>query len=171
MTQPSGSTPARHDLFAGTVAALVGAVVGAAAWALLVSVTDYKIGFAAIGVGALTGYLAGRSGGASPALPVVAAVIALVGCVLGDLLADAHQVSLAVKEEGGSISMLSVFKDMVLHPSLGWEVYKAGFAALDLLFYAIAAQAAFRLAQQPEPTPLPDPEPDPTPPAPQPAVD
>jgi len=149
MTSPSATATAttRNDLVAGTVAALVGAVLGAAAWAFLVSVTDYKIGFAAVGVGALTGYLAGRSGGGSPRLPVVAAVIGLLGCILGDLLADAHQVSLAVAEEGGSVSMLTVFKDMVLHPDVGWEIYQAGFAALDVLFYAFAAQAAYQLAK------------------------
>jgi hypothetical protein len=53
--------------------------------------------------------------------------------------------------------MLRVFREMVSHPDFGWEVYKAGFAGLDVLFYAIAAQAAWRLAhvhpQQPAAAP------------------
>lgn len=145
MTDTGAAAP-RNDLLAGIAAAAVGALVGAALWALLVSVTSYKIGFAAVGVGALTGLLAGRSGAGAPQLPVVAAVIGLVGCVLGDLLADAHQVARAVGQDGGSVSMLTVFKDMVTDPGLGWDVYRTGFAGLDLLFYALAAQAAFRLA-------------------------
>jgi hypothetical protein len=147
VTAPSSTAPSHNDVLSGTVAAVVGAVLGAAAWAVLVSVTDYKIGFAAVGVGALTGYLAGRSGGGATQLPVIAAVVGLLGCVLGDLLADAHQVSRVVSENGGSVSMLTVFKDMVLHPGVGWDVYRAGFGALDLLFYAFAAQTAFQLAR------------------------
>ena len=158
MTQPSASASPRHDLLPGTGGAVAGAVLGAAAWAVLVSVSNYKIGFAAIGVGALTGFLAGRFGGPSPSLPWVAAAIGLVGCLLGDLLADAHQVSVAVSEDQVSVSMLRVFREMLTHPSFGWEVYKAGFAGLDVLFYALAARAAWQLAsvhRRPAPTAAP----------------
>jgi hypothetical protein len=144
--QPVPPAPAPNDLLPGIAGAVAGAVLGAAAWAVLVSVTDYKIGFAAIGVGALTGFLAGRFGGASPALPWVAAGIGLVGCLLGDLLADAHVLSAEISKAEGSVSMLRVFREMVSHPDFGWEVYKAGFAGLDLLFYALAARAAWQLA-------------------------
>src|SRR5690348_6549129 len=96
MTEPTGTTGPRNDLLPGIGGAAAGALLGAAAWAVIVSVTDYKIGFAAVGVGALTGFLAGRFGGAAPQLPWIAAVIGLVGCLLGDLLSDAHQVSVAV---------------------------------------------------------------------------
>jgi hypothetical protein len=151
--QPSPAAP-RNDLLPGIGGAVAGAVLGAAAWAVLVSVTNYKIGFAAIGVGALTGFLAGRFGGASPQLPWIAAAIGLVGCLLGDLLADAHQLSVVISKEEGSVSMLRVFREMVTHPDFGWEVYKAGFAGLDALFYALSGRAAWQLAaahQQPAP--------------------
>jgi hypothetical protein len=144
--QPSPPAAPRNDLLPGIGGAVAGAVLGAAAWAVLVSVTNYKIGFAAIGVGALTGFLAGRFGGASPQLPWIAAGIGLVGCLLGDLLADAHVLSVAISEEEGSVSMLRVFREMVTHPDFGWEVYKAGFGALDVLFYGLAARAAWQLA-------------------------
>src|SRR5690242_12775647 len=107
MTEPTdpteppapGPTPGpipQAGLLPGIGGAVAGAVLGAVAWAVLVSVSGYKIGFAAIGVGALAGFLAGRFGGGSPQLPWIAAVIGLAGCLLGDLLADAHQVSVAV---------------------------------------------------------------------------
>ncbi|MGB8652532.1 MAG: hypothetical protein WCD35_17930 [Mycobacteriales bacterium] len=137
----------KSSMAAGVAAACVGALVGAALWAVLVSVSDYKIGYAAVGVGALAGLLAGRAGGNAPNLPVVAAAIGLVGCVIGDLLTDAHAVSAAVHTLGGSVSMFEVLRKMAEDPAgFGWDVYKEGFAPLDLVFYAFAAVAAFRLA-------------------------
>jgi uncharacterized membrane protein YeaQ/YmgE (transglycosylase-associated protein family) len=139
--------PARPNLTAGVLGAVVGALTGACAWALLVSVTNYKIGYAAVGVGALTGLLAGRFGGGAPQLPVISAVVGLVGCFAGDLLSDAHQVAKEVSDHGQSISTSKVLKTMLEHPSdFGWPVYKAGFGFLDVVFYAFAAVAAFRLA-------------------------
>jgi hypothetical protein len=139
-----------HSLAAGVAAALVGALAGAAAWAVLVSVTDYKIGFAAVGVGALTGLLAGRAGGADPLLPALAAGIGLLGCVVGDLLIDAHALAEAASDIGGQdLSTFTVLKEMLTDPAdTGWPVYKAGFEALDLLFYVFATVTAFRLAAQ-----------------------
>jgi hypothetical protein len=146
MTAPTG-LPGRPNLTAGVLGAVVGALVGACAWALLVSVTNVKIGYAAVGVGALTGLLAGRLGGGAPQLPVISAVVGLVGCVIGDVLSDAHQVAKVVGDHGQSVSTFTVLKTMVQHPSeFGWPVYKAGFGFLDVVFYAFAALAAFRLA-------------------------
>lgn len=138
----------RSNLWAGIAAATVGALVGATLWAVLVTVTDYKIGYAAIGVGALAGFLAGRFGGGDPRLPYLAAVIGVIGCVIGDLFGDAHAVSVALGEEGISASSFEVLRKMVEHPDFGWEIYRTGFAGMDLLFYAFAGYAGLRLAAQ-----------------------
>jgi hypothetical protein len=151
MTQPANEpTPRPGNLLQGTLAAIGGALAGAVLWAVVASASNYKVGFVAIGVGAAAGILAGKAGGAHPRLPFVAAAVALLGCVLGDLLIDAHDFSAALAKLNGShVSSFRVFKEMVLHPSdFGWEVYKAGFAPMDALFYAIAALAGFRLATQ-----------------------
>jgi hypothetical protein len=142
MSAPSQS----KKLSTGILAALVGAVTGAGLWAALVTVSDYKVGYAAVGVGALAGFLAGRFGGADPRLPFIAAAIGLVGCLLGDLIADAHAVSVALGSEGISASGFEVLRKMFENPSFGWDVYQAGFKGLDVAFYAFAALAAFRLA-------------------------
>src|SRR5437764_4632074 len=92
------------NLTAGVLGAVVGALLGACAWALLVSVTNVKIGYAAVGVGALTGLLAGRLGGGAPQLPGISAAVGLIGCVIGDLLSDAHQVAKEVGDHGQSVS-------------------------------------------------------------------
>jgi hypothetical protein len=146
MTLPA-SPPARPNLVGGVLAAAAGALVGAVAWAVLVSATDYKIGFAAVGVGALAGIAAGKVGGGAPQLPVIAAVIGLIGCVIGDVFTDAHAVAKIASQGGSAISSFHVLRTMLEHPSdFGWPVYKAGFEALDVLFYGFAAVAAFRLA-------------------------
>lgn len=137
----------KNNLPAGIAGAVAGALVGAVVWAVLVSVTDYKIGFAAVGVGALSGYLAGQLGGVHPALPVLAGIIGLLGCVIGDLLIDAHAVGAYERQHGSSLTDRTVLKEMLKDPSgLGWAIYKNGFEALDALFYALAALFGFRLA-------------------------
>jgi len=166
MTAPA----TRPNLTAGVLAAIAGALVGAVAWAVLVFVTDYKIGFAAVGVGALAGYLAGRVGGGAPQLPVIAAVIGLLGCVAGDVFIASHALA--------EVSGLSSFTLLTSHTRIVWEVYKEEFDVLTLVFYGIAASAAFRLAkahglahqlqQQPEAAteaapPAAEPEPEPQP--------
>lgn len=144
MTAPAPSQP---NLTAGVLGAVVGALLGAVAWALLVSVTNVKIGYAAVGVGALTGLLAGRLGGGAPQLPPISAGIGLVGCFVGDLLTDAHELSRELHDIGRDVSMFRILQSAVEHPSaFGWPLYKAGFGVLDVVFYAFAAVAAFRLA-------------------------
>jgi len=144
MSAPSQS----KKLSTGILAALVGAVTGAGLWAALVTVSDYKVGYAAVGVGALAGFLAGRFGGADPRLPFIAAAIGLVGCLLGDLITDAHAVSVALSSQGLSISGFEVLRKMLENPSDGWDIYTTGFAGMDVAFYAFAAVAAFRLAEK-----------------------
>jgi hypothetical protein len=136
--------PSQPNLTSGILGAVVGALLGAAAWATLTVVTNFKIGYAAVGVGALTGFLAGRMGGGAPQLPPIAAGIGLLGCVFGDVLTDAH----AVADASGA-SLWRVVKLMLQHPSdVGWPIYKAGFGFLDVVFYGFAAYAAFQLATQ-----------------------
>jgi hypothetical protein len=143
------TSPTKPNLTAGIFAAVIGALLGAIAWATLTSVTNVKIGYAAIGVGALAGFFAGKAGGGASALPPIAAGIGLIGCVVGDILTDAHGLSKEIHDRGGDVSMFRVLKEMVKDPSgFGWELFKAGFDAIDVLFYVIAAVAAFRLAMQ-----------------------
>jgi hypothetical protein len=74
----------------GIGAALLAALIGAIGWAVITVITDYRIGFVAVGIGYLVGAAIERYGGGDARLPVIGAVVALAGCVLGDLLAEAH---------------------------------------------------------------------------------
>ena len=92
---------------------------------------------AAVGVGFLVGMAIERFGGGDARLPVIGAVVALIGCVLGDMLADAHLVSHDLH-----IPLTTVLS----HPHALFDVYKAEFRFLDAVFYAIAAYEGFRFA-------------------------
>jgi hypothetical protein len=68
-------------LAAGFAAALVGGIL----WAVITVVTNYQIGFMAVGVGLLVGYAVRYFGkGIDPIFGVAGAVLALLGCLLGN---------------------------------------------------------------------------------------
>jgi len=122
---------------------VVAAVVGAVLWAVLVDVTNYKVGYAAVGLGLLVGLAMARTAPAWRPLPAVAALVAVGGCLLGDLVVDAT--ALGQVTGAGTLSALT---DMASDPGLGRDVFSAGFEAMDVVFWVIAAVAAFRLTNR-----------------------
>lgn len=135
---PAAARPGRvgRGIAAGAAAAVLGAVL----WAVVVQVTGYKIGFAAIGIGFLVGMAIATAAGPSRLLPPAGAGLALVGCLLGDAFADAYQVA-----QEFDVSTFTVLRDMATDPALTAEIFKVGFAPMDLLFWAIAAYQGFKL--------------------------
>jgi hypothetical protein len=138
MTQPA---QVRGGAGPGLAAAFGAALVGALIWSLITITTDYKIGFAAIGIGLLVGKAVEHFGGGDARLPIPAAIIALLGCVIGDMFTDIHFLAQAANVSDGTVA-----NKVLGSPSLGWDLYKAGFEAMDLLFYAIAAYEGFKFA-------------------------
>lgn len=79
-------------LLAGSVAALV----GAAAWAGITVVTNMRIGYVAVGVAFLVGLAVRYCGrGTTIVYGVTGAVLALLGCLLGDVLSAVGSYSIA----------------------------------------------------------------------------
>lgn len=74
-------------------AAALGTVLGAAAWAALAYYAHIEVGYLAVGVGALIGFLAVKAGGRGVSLAVVAAVLAFASIFAGKYVAA--QVALA----------------------------------------------------------------------------
>ena len=137
-TVTAGYSTARLPLAA--VAGLIAALVGAVLWAVLVATTHYKIGYAAVGVGYLVGLtIRGVGKGRNPAFGYVGAVLALLGCVVGDVLSDCA----AIAEQAGQ-PVLTVLGHLT--PTLAVELLKGGFSPLDALFYFIALMAGYRNA-------------------------
>ena len=137
-----GETVTQNDSTArlplAAAAGLVTALVGAGLWAALVAATHVKIGYAAIGVGFLVGWTVRNVGqGHNPAYGYVGAVLALLGCVTGDVLSDCVS---AANQSGQPLTTILSH----LTPNLVVELLKAGFSPLDALFYFIALRAGYR---------------------------
>ncbi len=123
---------------AGVVAALLGAVV----WAVVTVTTEYQIGFMAIGVGILVGFAVRLGRGVDQIFAITGAVLALLGCVLGNLFS---LVGFLSRDEG--ISLLETFSaiDYTALP----DVMMASFSPMDLLFYGIAIYEGYRFSTVP----------------------
>ncbi|MFB6816116.1 hypothetical protein ACFCV8_16410 [Streptomyces sp. NPDC056347] len=132
--------PARNNMGLGLAAAVVAAVVAAAIYGAIIGATKHEIGYAAVGVGFVVGFAAGKVGGRNPVLPVVSAVLSLVAVYFGQLLGEAM---IAAKELPVTVSEL--FFD---HFGLLNEAWKADSDFLTYVFFAIAAVAAFSGAKK-----------------------
>ncbi len=133
---PSAGGTLAVAALAGLAAALLGAVL----WAALVAATNVKIGFAAVGVGFLVGWIMRNVGhGNTPTYGYVGAALALLGCVVGDVLSDC----VFVAQHSGQPVLDTVTR---LTPTSAVELLQAGFRPLDALFYFIALRAGYRYA-------------------------
>jgi hypothetical protein len=122
----------------GIVVAILLGIVGAILWAIVVKVTGYNIGIAAIAVGYLVsqGFVwAGK--GDSATWGVVAAVIATLSILLGKTLA----VIIVVAEYYG-ITIFEMMQVLDYGQLMGFMVDT--FELFDLVFYAIALQTAYK---------------------------
>jgi phosphate/sulfate permease len=121
---------------AGAVAALIGAVL----WAVITNVTGYQIGFMAIGVGFIVGYAVRVAGkGIDQTFGIVGAVLALLGCLVGNALAI---LAIVASQEGLTYSELVSQVDVPIMINL----MTTTFSPIDLLFYGIAIYEGYKLS-------------------------
>ena len=129
-----------QNLGLGILGGGIGALVGAALWALVTGITNFQIGFMAVGVGFLTGYGVRKFGqGVDTTFGVVGAVLSLIGCLLGNLLV----ICIAGSKELG----IGVF-DLLgrITPSVYVDLLKETFSPIDLVFYALAVYEGFKFS-------------------------
>jgi hypothetical protein len=125
-------------LIAGGVAMLIGAVV----WGAITYFTQYQIGYMSIGLGFLVGIAFRFFGkGHSMIFGLSSAVLSLIGCVLGNFL---FYVGVISREE--NTSFIEVLFFLITNPFSIVELFTLAFDFRDLLFYALAAYAGFRVA-------------------------
>ena len=131
---------ARQNLSMGILAGLGAAIVGALLWALITSAVKYQIGYMAIGVGFMVG-LSVRFGGKGmdPIYGVVGAILALLGCILGNYMALVFIVADTVDTSGFSL----LFQ---MPPSLVLEGMMETASTMDVLFYGIAIYEGYRFS-------------------------
>ncbi|MFB7360119.1 hypothetical protein [Streptomyces gardneri] len=132
--------PVRDNVALGLVAAVVAALVSAGVYGALLGGIERQISWAAIGVGFLVGFAAGKVGGRNPVLPVAGAVLSLGAVYLGQLVGIAV---LAAKEF--NVSATELFLEDF---GLLTEAWNEGKDALTFLFFALAAFAAFSGAKK-----------------------
>lgn len=127
-----------QNLGLGVVGGLVAVVISAILWAVISVIFGSQSAYMAIGVGFLVGTgvrLAGR--GIDPPFGIVGAVLALFGCVLGNLLASAIFIARAFE-----LTFMQVVGTMNL--AIIIDVLRATFSPIDLLFYGLALYVGYR---------------------------
>ena len=128
----------QQNLPAGVVAGLAAAIVGAVIWAVITVVTKFQIGYMAVGVGFLVGFAVRFFGrGITTPFAVAGCLLALVGCLLGNLLSMCGFIATEK-----SVPLLDVLSR--LNPELAVRLVTATFDLMDLLFYGIALYAGYQ---------------------------
>lgn len=125
-----------YGIAAGASAACVGAVL----WAVISAVTNYQIGWMAIGIGFLVGYairLAGK--GVDNSFGIAGAILSFLGCVAGNFLTVVIVVS---NQE--SLSMLGLLSRVT--PGIFMGIMKDVFQPMDLLFYGFAVYEGYKFS-------------------------
>jgi hypothetical protein len=128
----------QKKLLLGGFAGLAAAIIGAIIWAAVTVTTKYQIGFMALGVGALVGF-AMRIGNGGKAFSILAALLALFGCILGNYFsligfasADAHVPFFTMLNNADPGKVISLM----------WE----DFMSMSIVFYALAAYEAYKFS-------------------------
>jgi len=142
-TQPAiGQLEDQPNLLMGLIGGGIAMLAGAIAWGAITYFTQYQIGWMSIGVGFLVGVAIRFFGkGRTLMFGVSGAVLALIGCLLGNLI---FYSGIIAQEE--STSFLNVFFWLFLNPAAILEVFTVAFDFMDLLFYGLAAYAGFSAA-------------------------
>ncbi len=139
----------QNSIIKGLLGGLVAAVAAAAVWAAITVITNYQIGFLAIGVGFLVGYAVRVMGkGNTPVFSVMAAGLALLGCALGNL----WSAIVFIGKEGGQDAMAAV---QGFDYAVSFDVLKLTASPMDFLFYGLAIWQAYKTAQYVAPAEAP----------------
>jgi len=127
----------------GIVAGLVAALAGAALWAVITVTTNYQIGWMAVGIGYLVGLAVRKFGrGETKVFGVAGALIALLGCLLGNALSIIGFVS--QQENIGFFTIL-----VGLNYGIMPQVMIESFNPMDALFYGLALYEGFKFSIKP----------------------
>ncbi|MZD10609.1 hypothetical protein GTW43_36865 [Streptomyces sp. SID5785] len=142
--QPMGFPPApagrSGNVALAAVAAVVAALVLAWAYGAIMKATEHEIGYAAVAVGLVIGFAAGKIGGRNQALPIVCAVLAVGAVYLGQLTGYAMALS-----EYTNTSFVEAFSD---HFEIITKAWKEESDPLTYIFLLVGGFAAFGSAKR-----------------------
>jgi hypothetical protein len=129
-----------QNLLLGLLGGGMAAFLGAVLWAIVTVITNYQIGWMAIGVAFLVGLAIRLLGkGVDPIYHIMGAGLALLGVVLGNLLMIAVLVA-----RSESLPLLEVLNLMILNPAVNLELLARAFSPMDLLFYGFAVYYGYK---------------------------
>lgn len=130
----------QENLPAGILAGLAASLIGAGVWALLSVSTGYQIGYMAIGMGFIVGYAVRFAGkGVSQIFGVCGALLALLGCILGDYLSI---IGFVASDEG--MAYMEVLKAIPVGDMMG--ILVENLVSMTALFYGIALFEGYKLS-------------------------
>ncbi|UCG05550.1 MAG: hypothetical protein JSV83_16775 [Desulfobacterales bacterium] len=129
-----------QNLSLGILGGMGAAAIGAIIWAVITALTNFQIGWMAVGLGFLVGIGVRSLGkGINTSFGIVGAILSLVGCLAGNLLTVCILIS---RQEG--IELFNLLTR--LNPAVVVELIKATFNPMDLLFYGIAVYEGYRFS-------------------------
>ena len=129
-----------QNLPLGILGGISAAAIGAAIWAMITALTNFQIGWMAVGVGFLVGIGVRSLGkGIDLSFGAVGAALSLLGCLAGNLLTVCILIS---RQE--NIELFNLLSR--LNPLVAVELMKVTFNPMDLLFYGIAVYEGYRFS-------------------------
>jgi hypothetical protein len=129
-----------QNLLFGVIGGSVAAAAGAALWAVITALTNFQIGWMAVGVGFLVGYAVRICGkGIDKSFGFAGATLSLLGCLAGNLLTVCIVIS-----KHQQIPFLQILSR--LNPEIVMGLMKATFNPMDVLFYGIAVYEGYRFS-------------------------
>ena len=129
-----------QNLSMGIIGGIVAALIGASAWAAITVLTDFQIGWMAVGVGFLVGYAVRVMGkGLSKIYGYVGAALSIIGCLMGNLFSV-----IAIISNQEAIPFFDLISRLNL--LIVMDLMKASFSPIDLLFYGIAVYEGYRFS-------------------------
>jgi len=129
-----------QNLLFGMIGGIVAAAIGAAIWATLTAMTNFQIGWMAVGVGFLVGHAVRMCGkGIDKSFGMVGATLSLLGCLAGNLLTVC--IAISRHQQIPFFDLLSR-----LNPEIVVDLMRATFNPMDLLFYGIAVYEGYRFS-------------------------
>jgi hypothetical protein len=128
----------KQNLTMGISAGAIAALIGAIAWATLTAITQYQIGFMAIGVGYVVGWSIRYFGeGIDKSFAIAGAALSLIGCLLGNLLSSC----IFIAGQTNS-SITGVFFTLDINTAV--KIMSLTFSPIDLLFYGLALYFGYK---------------------------
>jgi hypothetical protein len=129
-----------QNLIMAALAGGAAALIGGCAWAAITVMTNYQIGWMAVGIGFLVGYAVKTFGkGIDRSFGIVGAVWSLAGCAAGNLLTVVGTIA---KQQ--NIPVMNILEK--LDAEIIASLMQATFNPMDVLFYGIAVYEGYRFS-------------------------